>query len=293
MSDHGTGTTAQSRVGSRVGDYLLQAVIGVGGMGVVYSAVAPAGNPVALKLVKPEFAAEDTFRRRFSREARIAQTVRNPHVVPVLETGEHDGLPYFVAEFREGGSLAQRLLRESRLDVSTTVRVCAQVAEGLQALWSAGMVHRDVKPGNILFDGEGNACITDFGLAKDSQGTALTQPGQALGSLDYMSPEQIRGEEVTAATDVYALGCVIFECLHGQPPFNDRHGVQVLWAHLHDDPPDPDVPDDVPAAFTESMKVALRKEPSERPQSSTEYARTLSEAAGLPARHEGGSANVR
>jgi len=141
------------------------------------------------------------------------------------------------------------------------------------------MVHRDVKPGNILLDREGNAYVTDFGLAKDSQGSVLTQPGQALGSMDYMAPEQIRGEAVTAETDLYSLGCVVFECLHGLPPFADRQGMRVLWAHLQDEPANPDgVSEQVGAA----VKSALQKSPQDRPRSGTEYARGLSLAAGIP-----------
>ena len=114
-------------------------------------------------------------------------------------------------------ALDQKLQLEGRLDFATTVGICAQVADGLQALWEAGMVHRDVKPGNILLDLAGNAYITDFGLAKDSDGTVLTRPGQPLGSMDYMPPEQIRGEPVTGAADIYSLGCVVFECLRTDP----------------------------------------------------------------------------
>jgi serine/threonine protein kinase len=270
----------ESRIGSKVGQYRIESVLGVGGMGIVYRATGPDNKPVAVKLIKEDFARDETFRRRFSREARIAQTVGNPHVVPVLDTGEHDGLPYLAALFIEGGSLERKLKREGRLDVPTAVRICAQVADGLKALWEAGMVHRDIKPGNILLDFADNAYITDFGLVKDSRGTALTRPGQALGSMDYMAPEQIRGEDVTAATDIYALGCVIFECIEGAPPFADRGGMQVLMAHLREEPPDPSR-DDISAGFTRALKVALRKEPSERPSTSVEYARSLSVAAGI------------
>jgi serine/threonine-protein kinase len=219
---------ADDRVGTRFGDYQIDSLVGVGGMGKVYRATAGDGTPVALKLVKQDLARDETFRRRFRREARIAQTVRNPHVVPVRDTGEHDGLPYLAAQFIEGLPLDQKLEHEGRLDLTTTVRICAQVADGLQALWEAGMVHRDVKPGNILLDLAGKAYITDFGLAKDSQGSVLTRPGQALGSMAYMSPEQIRGEPVTGAADIYSLGCVVFECIQGRPPFADRHGIQVV-----------------------------------------------------------------
>jgi serine/threonine protein kinase len=271
----------ESRIGGRVGGYRIESVLGVGGMGIVYRASGPDNKQVAVKLIKEDFARDEIFLRRFRREARIAQTVSNPHVVPVLDTGEHDGLPYLAALFIEGGSLERKLERKGQLDVPTVVRICAQVADGLEALWAAGMVHRDIKPGNILLDSAENAYITDFGLAKDSQGTALTRPGQALGSMDYMAPEQIRGEQVTAATDIYALGCVMFECIEGRPPFADRAGMQILWAHLREEPPDP-TRDDITLEFTRVLKVALRKQPSQRPSTSVEYARSLSQAAGIP-----------
>jgi serine/threonine protein kinase len=199
------------------------------------------------------------------------------------ETGEDDGIPYLAAEFIEGIALDEKLELEGRLDLATTVRICTHVAEGLQALWEAGMVHRDVKPANILLDLAGKAYITDFGLAKDSAGTVLTRPGQPLGSMDYMPPEQIRGEPVTGAADVYSLGCVVFECVNGRPPFADRDGMRVLWAHLQDEPPDPSGDrTDISPEFAQALKAALRKEPAERPPSSVEYARSLSQAAGIP-----------
>jgi serine/threonine-protein kinase len=273
---------ADDRVGTRFGAYEIESLIGVGGMGKVYKAAADDGTSVALKIVKRDFARDETFRRRFRREARIAQTVRNPHVVPVRDTGEHDGLPYLTAEFIEGTTLDQKLEREGRLDLATTVRICSQVADGLQALWKAGMVHRDVKPANILLDLSANAYITDFGLAKDSAGTMLTRPGQPLGSMDYMPPEQIRGEPVTGAADVYSLGCVVFECVSGRPPFADRDGMRVLWAHLQEEPPDPSADrTDIPREFTHALMAALRKVPAERPRSSIDYARSLSAAAGI------------
>ena len=267
------------RVGTRVGEYEIESVVGVGGMGKVYRAMARDGTPVALKIVKEDLALDETFRRRFRREARIAQTVHNPHVVPVRETGEQDGIPYLAAEYIEGIALDEKLRLEGPLDLATTVAICAQVADGLQALWEAGMVHRDVKPANILIDHAGKAYITDFGLAKDSQGSALTRPGQALGSMNYIPPEQIRGEPVTGAADIYSLACVVFECVSGQPPFADRQGMRVLWAHLQDEPPNPP---GVSPAFAEALKAALRKQPAERPTTSVEFARSLAEAAGLP-----------
>jgi serine/threonine-protein kinase len=283
MSHEPTRLAADDRVGTRFGEYQIDSLIGVGGMGKVYKATAGDGTPVALKVVKEDLARDETFRRRFKREARIAQTVVNSHVVSLRDTGEHDGLPYLAAQFIEGIPLDHKLELEGRLDLATTVRICAQVADGLHALWEAGMVHRDVKPANILLDLAGNAYITDFGLAKDSAGTVLTRPGQPLGSMDYMSPEQIRGEPVTGAADVYSLGCVVFECVDGRPPFADREGMAVLWAHLQDEPPDPSAErTDISPEFIQALKAALRKEPAERPRTSVAYARSLSQAAGIP-----------
>ncbi len=285
MSDTGQDGEPDPLIGTSVGSYRIEAVLGIGGMGRVYRAIDADGRLVALKLVRGDLAEDSVFRRRFEREAKIAQDVKNRHVVPVLDTGEHNGVPYLSQQFIEGGSLEQKLKREGRLDVSTTLEICAQVADGLDALFAGGMVHRDVKPANVLLDVDGIALITDFGLAKDNQATVLTRPGQALGSMDYMSPEQIRGEEVTAATDVYALGCVLCECLTGTPPFADRQGMRVLWAQLQDEPPDPTTGlDGVAPALGPAILRALEKDIAKRPQSAGEYARLLYEAAGLQPR---------
>ena len=281
-------SVSDPRIGSQIGEYSVDALLGEGGMGKVYTATGPDGGRVALKLVKDDYARDETFRRRFYREARIAQTVKHPNVVPVLDTGEHDGLPYMAQRFIEasdgqGMSLDDKLKRDGPLDVQTAVRICTDVAAGLEALWAAGMVHRDVKPANILLDESGRAYITDFGLAKDTQGSLLTLPGQALGSMDYMAPEQIRGEAVTAATDIYALGCVMYESMCGRPPFAEVQGMRILWAHLQDPPPDPrSVRADIPEQFSNTLLVALEKDAANRPQTAGEYARMLAAAAGSP-----------
>jgi len=268
------------RIGTRVGDYRVDGMLAQGGMGKVYRATGPDGTSVALKFVKEDYARDETFRRRFYREARIAQTVQHPHVVPVLATGEHDGLPFMAQRFIEGESLDKKLGREGQLDVATAVRICSDVAAGLEALWAHGMVHRDVKPANILLDEQGRAYITDFGLAKDTQGSLLTLPGQALGSMDYMAPEQIRGEPVSAASDIYALGCVMYECMCGKPPFADVQGMRILWAHLQDEPPDPtSIRSDLRPGFVQALMAALAKDTRKRPQRAGEYARMLADAA--------------
>ncbi len=253
-------------IGQTVGGYHVEGMLGMGGMGRVYRAVSGDGTVVALKLVRSDLAQDTVFRRRFEREASIAQAVSNPHVVPVLDTGEHEGVPYLAQQFIEGGSLADRIERDGKLAIDAALDICHQVALGLDALCAAGMVHRDVKPANVLLDHDGTAYITDFGLVKDLQATNLTRPGQTLGSLDYMAPEQIRGEDVTAATDVYALGCVMFECLSGGPPFNGRQGMRLLWAQLQEMPGDPCAErPDAPAGLGAAVLRALEKEPEDAP----------------------------
>ena len=269
------------KAGETVGPYRIDSVLGVGGMGHVYLAVGPDGESVALKLVKADLARDTVFRKRFDREARIAQQVRHPNVVPVLDTGEDNGVPYLAQRFVGNGNLADKIEAGDQLDLETLAKVCTEVAAGLDALHQNGLVHRDVKPANILLDESGTAYITDFGLAKDSQGSLLTRPGQALGSLDYMAPEQIRSEEVNAATDVYGLGCVMWECICGAPPFADRQGMRVLWAHLQDAPPNPCTKrEGLPPAVGDVVMRALEKDPASRPQSAGEFADSVRAAAG-------------
>jgi serine/threonine-protein kinase len=276
-----TDRPGEPRAGDYVGPYRIESELGAGGMGRVYKAHGPDGQLVALKMVKPDLAMDTVFRKRFEREARIATQVTHRNVVPVLDTGEHEGIPYLTQRFVGSGSLADRLERGT-LDVPTTLRICAETAAGLDALCAAGLVHRDVKPGNVLLDEHDTAYITDFGLAKDSQGSVLTRPGQALGSLDYMAPEQIRGEEVGGSADVYALACVMVECLTGSPPFGDRHGMRVLWAHLQDDPPDPSATrPDLPKALGAVIVQAMQKAPGQRPQTAGEFTRLAKAAAGI------------
>ncbi|MEA2473121.1 MAG: serine/threonine protein kinase, bacterial [Thermoleophilaceae bacterium] len=268
--------------GERVGPYRIDALLGEGGMAHVYRAVGPGEREVALKLVKPDLATDEEFRRRFRREARAAATVHDSHVVSVIDEGLHDGVPYLVQELIRGGSLAARLRATGRLEVGAFVTLCLQVASGLDALHRAGMVHRDVKPENILLDEAGSAHVADFGLVKNREGSVLTKPGQTVGSVDYMAPEQIRGEEVTAATDTYALGCVAYECLVGSPPFADRQGMRIMWAHLQDEAPDPcSARPDLPLRLGLAVRMALQKEPGSRPPTATAYARMIQAGAGV------------
>jgi serine/threonine protein kinase len=275
------GPPSDDLVGQTVGGWRIESLIAVGGMGRVYKARSAEGQDAALKLVKPDLAQDSVFRRRFEREASIAQRLTHPHVVPVLDTGEHEGLPYLAQRLITGGSLDDKLERDGVLDPELAIRICTEVASGLDALHAAGLFHRDVKPANILLDEDGTAFITDFGLAKDSQGSLLTRPGQTLGSMDYMAPEQIRGEEIGAATDVYGLGCVMFECLAGDPPFADRQGMRVLWAHLQDPPPDlAEKRPDLPPGIGQALVRALDKDAAARPASASEFAESLAQGRG-------------
>jgi serine/threonine-protein kinase len=266
--------------GAVVGPYRVVSLLGEGGMGSVYRAVGEDGVDVALKLVKPELASDPVFRKRFDREASAAERVSHPHVVPVLDKGEHEGRPYLAQQFLKGGTLEQLIEKEGPLELTLVVRLCLEIGGGLDALHEAGLVHRDLKPANIMLNGSGSAHITDFGLAKIRDASILTKAGQALGSMDYMAPEQIRADEVSGQSDVYALGCVVFECLSGKPPFADREGMRILWAHLQDDPPDPCAGrDDVSEDVSWAVLRALEKEPNQRPPTATAYARMVQVAA--------------
>src|SRR3954447_5323219 len=271
----------EPRPGDEVGPYRIMRTIGRGRMGVVFEGVADGGEPVAIKVVTTDLSHDEVFVRRFQREVAAAQKISHPNVVPVLDAGEEHGLPYLVQRLIPGGSLHERIERLGRLDLPTTIRLLEGPAEGIDALHASGLVHRDIKPGNILLDGD-TAYVSDFGLAKDSQASNLTRPGQALGSLDYMAPEQIRGDEVSAATDIYALGCMIHECLTGTPPFGGRPSMRVLFAHLQEDPPSvTDSRPDVSVAVGRAINKALEKEPEDRPAGAAAYIRSIARAAGF------------
>jgi serine/threonine protein kinase len=270
----------EPRPGDSVGPYRITRVIGRGRMGIVFEAVADAEDPVAVKVVTTELTQDDVFLRRFRREVAAAQKIEHPNVVPVLAHGDEGGLPYLVQRLIPGGSLAERIAAEGTLGLATTLDLLAGAAAGIDALHAGGLVHRDIKPANILLDGE-TAYVSDFGLAKDSQASNLTRPGQALGSLDYMAPEQIRGEDVSPATDIYALGCVFMECLTGKPPFGGRPSMRVLFAHLQDPPPDlAELRPDLPAEVGRAVARAMEKEPVDRPASAAGYVQAVARASG-------------
>jgi serine/threonine protein kinase len=267
--------------GTRLGPYLLESQLGEGGMGIVFKAVRePEGDVVALKVLRRELSHDDTYRRRFSHEARAAQAVRHKHLVPVLEEGEIAGRTYLAVGYIEGRSLEDRIKEEGPLPVDDILVLSYQVATGLDALHQQDLVHRDIKPSNIMLDAAGDAWLTDFGLAKGRAYTVLTKPGQVMGTLDYLAPELIRGGQAGPPSDVYALGCVLYECVAGQPPFAEKSVFQVGIAHLEEPPPDPAVGRaDVPPDFVWALLRALEKDPAKRPPTAVAYAQMLRVAA--------------
>ncbi|MYT30182.1 protein kinase domain-containing protein [Streptomyces sp. MspMP-M5] len=259
--------------GRRIAGYLLGEEIGRGGMAVVYKAEdLRLGRTVAVKLLTPELARNDTFRKRFAYESRVAASLDHPHIVPVFEAGEADGLLYIAMRYVAGRDLRALLDDEGRLPLATACRIAGQVASALDAAHARGLVHRDVKPGNVLVaegtdtDRPEHVYLTDFGLMKKSLSlTGFTSVGQFIGTLDYVAPEQIAGRPVDGRCDVYGLACVTYEMLAGTPPFVRDDDRALLGAHLHQPPPAPSgTRPDLPPAVDAVFARALAKEPEER-----------------------------
>lgn len=250
-------------------------------MGLVFRAVHNGGDVVALKVLKRELGDDEVFKQRFGQEARAAAEVVHPSLVPIIEAGEAEGRPYLAVRYAEGGTLEERLRDGGPLGIEETLRLADQLAAGLDALHRAGLVHRDVKASNVVYDADRNGMLTDFGLARGPAYTVLTRPGQVVGTLDYLAPELVKGERATAATDVYALGCTVFECLTGDTPFGQKKLFQIGLAHLEEDPPDPaEVRPEVGPALSQTVLTALKKDPADRPQSAGVYASLLVSASG-------------
>ncbi|MER8186395.1 serine/threonine-protein kinase [Kitasatospora sp. NPDC094015] len=282
-------TTARSDLtGHQLAGYRLGSLIGRGGMAVVYRAEdLRLGRTVAVKLLAPELARNDVFRQRFAHESKVAAAIDHPHIVPVYEAGEAEGLLYIAMRYVRGRDLRALLDRLGPLDVAQTARIAGQVASALDAAHAHDLVHRDVKPGNILV-AEGtdpehpeHAYLTDFGLTKKSLSlTGLTTVGQFVGTLDYVAPEQISGKPVDGRCDVYSFGCVVYEMLSGAPPFERDDDLALLWAHLHDAPPRiTERRPDLPTALDPVLDRALAKAPEDRYDGCLPFVAALREAA--------------
>ena len=274
----------QLQSGSMVGGYRIDELISRGGMGVVYRATNVALNRIyALKVLAPELAEDEQFRERFKRETRIAASLHHPNIVGIHYAGEHEGLLFFVMDYVTGTDLRDVLLKQGALDPARAVDLLEQCASALDAAHRRGLVHRDVKPGNILItvtDGEEHAYLTDFGLAKKfDTASGMTAKGLMVGTVDYMAPEQITGSRTDARTDVYALGCVFFQMLTGKVPYERENSVATLFAHVHEPPPplDGEIMDTHPA-FVPVLEKAMAKESSDRYFSAGDFARDAAAA---------------
>jgi serine/threonine-protein kinase len=274
---------AGPRVGTTFAGYRIERVLGRGGMSVVYLAEHPRlKSDVALKLLAPELAENDVFRERLLRESRLAASLSHPNVIPVYDTGEEDGVLFISMRFVDGPDLRRLLRDEGPLSPERTVTLCTQVAAALDAAHLRGLVHRDVKPANILVEvAPWHVYVADFGLTKHTDARSGATASGLVGTVDYMAPEQIQGRAVDGRADVYALGCVLFECLTGRPPFQLENDVAVIWAHMRSDPPQPsEIDRSLPRAIDAIVRRALAKDPEDRYATCGELASDLTTAVG-------------
>jgi serine/threonine protein kinase len=255
--------------------YTVERRLGRGGMATVELARdEQLGRRVAVKRLFPSLAGDDVFQTRFLREARTAAALSHPNLVAVYDVGEEDGLPFIVMEYVEGETLAELMARTGSLDVDRAVDLLLQVCAGLQHAHAAGLVHRDIKPQNILVRSDGVAKVADFGIARTLQATKLTQTGAVLGTAAYLAPEQAAGEPVTASADVYSLGAVAYELVSGRPPYRVESLADLAVAQRHPPAPLPGVPGEIEGAILR----ALSADPKARP-SAAELARELAQAS--------------
>jgi len=255
--------------------FRIERPLGRGGMASVYLARdEELGRPVAVKVLEA-LAGEDESRRRFLREARLAARLTHPNIVTVYDAGEHDGALYIVMEYVEGETLAELLRRRGRLPPDEVVALGRQAAAGLQHAHDHGLVHRDVKPQNLLVRSDGTLKISDFGIARAAEATQITSAGTILGTAGYLAPEQAAGEEASAAADVYGLGAVLYEALTGRTPVRVASLADLPTAHL--EPPDPvgTIAPGVPPRLETAVMRALERRPEDRPGSAAELAAAL------------------
>ncbi len=274
---------AELAIGSTFADHVIKAVVGRGGMGVVYRAVhVPLEREVALKLIASGSSADPEFRDRFRREFRATASIQHPNVIPVYNAGEEDGQLYVTMRYVEGTDLARLLSAQRRLAPERAAAIIAQIADALDAAHAAGIVHRDVKPANVLLDGD-TAILTDFGLMKNVRAqTQITQAGSVIGTFDYAAPEQLREGSIDARTDVYALGAVLFQALTGRVPYPRETAAATMLAHLDAPPPSVlSVLPDAPEALGDVVRRAMAKDPAVRFQSAGDVGRAALAAVAL------------
>jgi predicted ATPase/predicted Ser/Thr protein kinase len=270
--------TSTLEIGMQLAGYRIEGELGRGGMGLVYGAEhLRLGRRAALKVLSPELAADPGFRERFIRESQLIAAIEHPNIIPIYDAGEADGLLYIAMRYVDGDDLKTIIERERQLDSERTLAIVEQAAAALDAAHARDLVHRDVKPANILVDSAtGRAFLSDFGVAKQGGRRGLTSEGLFLGTIDYAPPEQIKGSPMSSAADLYALGCVLYECLAGAPPFAKETDVAVVHAHLLDPPPKlSERRPDLPAALDDVIATALAKDEADRHRSCGELVAAL------------------
>jgi predicted Ser/Thr protein kinase len=270
-------------VGKKLGNYEIIELIGKGGMATVYKGHQSSMNRyVAIKVMSPQFTGETAFVQRFENEARMIAQIEHAHILPVYDFGEEDGLLYIAMRYLPTGTLEDRITEEG-MPVKEAATIFAQIANALDYAHSMGIVHRDLKPANILIDAQGNAFLSDFGIAKSLEGTQnLTGTGSVVGTPTYMSPEQGLGEPIDGRSDIYALGVMFFEMLTGRVPFLAENPMAVMLKHINEAPPAlNDVKPGIPEAFEEIVAKALAKNREERYQSALEMADAVEEGLAL------------
>ena len=275
-----------TRVGTELAGYRIEGVIGRGGMSVVYLAEhARLERKVALKVLAPELAGSERFHDRFLRESKLAASIDHPNIVPIYDADEAEGVLYIAMRYVEGSDLKEAIRDQGRLEPLRTSAIVDQVASALDAAHARGLVHRDVKPANVLLTPDDHAYVSDFGLTKRAVSVSgLTETGQLIGTIDYVAPEQIKGDPVDQRADVYSLGCLLFECLTGHAPYPRDIEVGVLWAHVETPPPSlteerPDLPPEV----DDVLALAMAKDPAERTTAAGDVAAGFRSALGLEA----------
>ena len=278
--------------------YEVGAPLGKGGMAHVYRGTDRVlDRTVAIKVLAGKYAEDDRFVARFRREAQAAAGLSHPNIVGVYDTGGEDGKHYIVMEFVEGETLANVLRREGRLDPDRAAAIAVEVATALHAAHDRGLVHRDVKPGNVMIDRDGRVKVVDFGIARAAADDTLTQTGLVLGTASYLSPEQAQGVPVDARSDVYSLGCVLFEMLTGRPPFEGDTPVSIAYKHVNEAPPHPrELVPSLPPHLDEAATRALEKDPDARFPTAEAFrqaiAATADGAATVPIAAAGGDTDV-
>ena len=268
----------------RLGDYRIEGIVGVGRMGVVYLAIDRiTGRAVALKVLREDVGADPVYRARFRREGELLSQLNHPHIIPIYGLGEIDGELYTASRL-VSSTLRSLFLANDQLPLDVAMTVLVSVASALDAAHAAGVVHRDVKPANVLIDPGPEVFLGDFGLARDDEGSQLTLPGQVLGTIDYMAPELLDGERVGPATDIYGLACLAVETLTGTVPYVRETDAAIMYAHIVEPPPSvSERRPELPRALDAVLAAGMAKDPEERPASAGALVIDVLGALGRPA----------